>query len=394
MRGRILLGAVGASAIVGVALCTTTCRLGVLPAEAAYREPKPFVTVGTQSSYEFKQAAPWVHYGTATGVNAVGFADFNGDGNYDYVLGLSSNSTSSVPLQMYLGNSSGNFSQATSLLAGSPATVHARKVIVGDFNGDHVPDFFVADHGYDAPPFPGATPVLVLSGGGKFTQAATPGVSKGFQHGASSADVRGAGKLDIVLLDSTNGAYYLTNDGLGSFTAGWGNLPASITTPGANYFTVELIDVDGDGYFDLVVGGHEQDGFPTKVFWGDGSGTFSDSRSVTVPGDPDYPVVLDFLAEDTDGDGVKELVINRTKANPFYEGYYFQILMQANRQFTDASYRIAPSKSNWMGSNAHWVDWIQLVDANQDGVLDLRVMDRSFELVFLNDGHGDFSVWQ
>ena len=45
-------------------------------------------------------------------------------------------------------------------------------MVIADFNGDRVDDIFVADHGYDAYPFPGYQNTLVLSApGGKLVDA-------------------------------------------------------------------------------------------------------------------------------------------------------------------------------------------------------------------------------
>src|SRR5271169_1737100 len=98
----------------------TACRLSVTLL------PAPF-PVRAQSSYAFKQAAPWV---ATNGVNAVGYADFNGDGIYDYVTGSVSGSTGTVPITMFLGDSDGSFSSSNSLLPNPvPGVVHARKIV-------------------------------------------------------------------------------------------------------------------------------------------------------------------------------------------------------------------------------------------------------------------------
>ncbi len=36
-----------------------------------------------------------------------------------------------------------------------PRGIAQREVLMDDFNGDGRKDFFIADHGYDRPPFPG-----------------------------------------------------------------------------------------------------------------------------------------------------------------------------------------------------------------------------------------------
>jgi hypothetical protein len=341
-----------------------------------------------RSSYDYKRTAPWVVTG---GVNSTGYADFNGDGLTDYVRAFISGNTNTVPIKMFLQNSQSEYVEDASLLPNPvPGTVHPRKIVVGDFNGDGVPDFLVADHGYDQPPFPGAVPLLMLSGAGKFATRSLSGVPTGFQHSATAADLRHQGMLDIFVSDSTNGAFLLVNDGNGNFTVSRATLPTSPAI-GAGYYTSELIDLDGDGHVDLLVGGHEQDGAITRIFWGDSSGSFTNARRTDVPADETYRIVLDFVAADTDGDGHKELILNRTKSDPFYQGYYFQIVTVSNRQLTDVSTRITPNKATWEGSTAQWIDWIQVGDVNSSGGSDLRAMDKARNIRFTNDGQGHFT---
>ena len=43
------------------------------------------------------------------------------------------------------------------------AGIHEREAVIADFNGDGIDDFFIADHGLDTQPFPGAQNMLVMS---------------------------------------------------------------------------------------------------------------------------------------------------------------------------------------------------------------------------------------
>jgi hypothetical protein len=177
------------------------------------------------------------------------------------------------------------------------------------------------------------------------------------------------------------------NDGTGNFVVTRQGIPLFRR----GYYTSELIDMDDDGYCDLLVGGHEHEGAATRIYWGNGSGTFSDLCAAPIPGDADYPIVLDFDAEDLDGDGIRELVATRTKARPFYQGYYFQILKLSERWVTDVSTRIVSDRAAWEGDTSHWVAWITLRDFNGDGFRDIVVPDKERSLIYLNDGRGHFT---
>jgi hypothetical protein len=320
------------------------------------------------------------------GLSAVGYADFNRDGREDVLTGYSSGTRETTPLRMLVQSPSGQLILFNHLLPSpNPGSVCARKIIIADFNGDSNPDAFVADHGFDKPPFPGAQPILLLSQDSKLEVGQIPNIPTGFQHSASAADINGDGAPDIFVTDPTNRAFLLMNDGTGGFTVTRQGIP----TIQHGYYTSEFIDLDDDGFYDLLVGGHEHEGAETLVFWGDATGTFTPSRSTRIPNDIDYQIVLDFDAEDLDGDGIRELVLTRTKSS--YRGFYFQMLEMADREFADVSDRIVPDRSTWEGRVARWIPWIVLRDFNGDGSLDLVVPDNGCSPVYLNDGEGNFT---
>ena len=291
-------------------------------------------------------------------------------------------------MKMLLQTGTGRLVQDDSLFrAGPPGSVHARKIVIADFNRDTYPDAFVADHGFDQRPFPGAASILMLShGDGTLDVVPVENMPVGFQHSASAADITGDGAPEVFVTDSTHGAFLLLNDGAGHFDVTRQGIP----TVWHGYFTAELIDLDDDGAYDLLVGGHEHEGAVTLVFWGDSTGTFTEERSSPVPSEPDYRIVLDFDAEDLDGDGHRELVLTRTKSRPFYQGFFLQILDVNARVMTDVSERIVPDRDLWEGAAARWVAWIVIRDFNGDGFLDLVAPDLGCHLVYLNDGQGHF----
>ena len=108
--------------------------------------------------------------------------------------------------------------------------------MIADFNGDHRPDLFIADHGDDHSPFPGYQNTLILSApGGKLVDAtANLPQAYDFTHSVATADVNGDGTTDLYV-GNIYGANHvppevLLNDGRGHFTVGNGLLPASVTS--------------------------------------------------------------------------------------------------------------------------------------------------------------------
>ena len=147
-----------------------------------------------------------------------------------------------------------------------PYTVHPREVLLADFNGNGMTDVFIADHGYDADPFPGWSNQLLLWTAEGYRDATDqlPEDPTGFTHNAAVGDVDGDGDGDVDILVANNGGqfiagpYFLLNDGHASFSANTSKLP-EILRPGSpnddrRPWAAEIADLDGDGYQDLLLG--------------------------------------------------------------------------------------------------------------------------------------------
>lgn len=270
-----------------------------------------------------------------------------------------------------------------------PGGIAPRKALPGDFNGDGKPDVFVLDQGYDHPPFPGAPAYALLSSGSGYVKAEGLDGIIGFQHGGASADIDADGDLDVVV---TNGygfdaPFFFMNDGAGGFV--WDTTRIDGITEAI--YTAELVDVDQDGYVDLLAAGHEYEGFPTQILWGDNTGVFSTMKASILPEIPGQGIVIDIDAADTDADGDKDIVVNRTGDDTglgWYIGYRLQLLEQtAPRSFVDMTEHLVHRPDS---GNADWIVWLRVFDIDGDGDPDLLDDERSQRLIWKNDGFGQF----
>lgn len=215
----------------------------VLSLVVVYTCAIPNVEATKQPSFKLAEGAP-IKVGPMAGQAVI--ADGNHDGNLDIILACgtccgSQPSPESGHVQVLLGDGRGQFTRAK----GTPIPIcpSARKVAVGDGNGDGLLDVFVAQHdSYE---------VVMLAGNGKgeFTPAPdSPFIAaKGTRphtHDITTGDVNGDGQLDLLTTNANdNTISILLGDGKGKFAPA----PNSPLSAGRHpYDVVRLADVNND----------------------------------------------------------------------------------------------------------------------------------------------------
>lgn len=323
------------------------------------------------------------------------YADFDGDGQVDLAtIPVVPGNLPRTPRIVSLGSPLEDITDRV-VEGPLPEFRYGQRALVADFNKDGKPDLYLASaYFFDQ----GANALLLSAPDGKlhWDQALSALEGAGFHQAASAADIDNDGDVDIFVgQDGYSGraAYFLINDGQGHFSLDTARVPATLGQRALS--AGELIDVDRDGYLDLLVGSNDSgfpDAWPTRVYWGGPFG-FANARETVLPTVSGFGVVLDVDADDLDGDGRKEIVVTRT--SPSFQGYYFQVLVPTRRrQFRDESVdRIIGDPSTWPGSLINWapITRIRLADIDGDGSRDVIVDDRGLGLGWVNDGTGHFT---
>ena len=274
-------------------------------------------------------------------------------------------------------------------------------MLVADFNGDGVDDIFAVDSGMDLPPFDPGQNKLFLSENGKLVDATHKLPQKLLDnHGASFGDIDNNGTIDILVnalhADANN---MHVNKGDGNFVIDNSLLPSLATQ--YSHTISGLIDVDGDGWLDMILGRWDTSSTPTSLlFLNDGTGNFSNSNPIKLPlAGVNKESILDIKAIDLNWDGLPDLAISVTNGGDFDEFYklpYVQLLVnKGDGVFVDETdIRFPQNKIPSPPTTELFHDWhksVEVVDLNLDGYEDM-VLDYSSTspTILINDGNGKF----
>jgi hypothetical protein len=172
----------------------------------------------------------------------------------------------------------------------------------------------------------------------------------------------------VSFLDASNGNSVLAVGALGTAVAGvgWPN-PKSLPNTQGTYFVL-VVDLNGDGIPDLVLGSNQ-----VSIFLGKSDGTYTKAATPSIQGPTSYPIV----SADFNGDGIPDLAV------PLYGSNEIAILLgKGNGTFAAALMASVPGFP---------VDVSQLVvaDFNGDGIPDLAVIDSDNSTVDILLGNGD-----
>ncbi|MFM6947409.1 MAG: FG-GAP repeat domain-containing protein [Aquirufa sp.] len=306
------------------------------------------------------------------------YADIDLDGDED-IFGTKQNAKSLIKI-----NQAGVFTNQT-IDDPNSIFIFPRSVIGNDFNGDGYIDFVVLAHNNEQiNPNPGEIPSLFLNNKDKTFKVSKLDIKSAFWHLGSSADVDKDGDNDLLIC-TAGSIQMMLNDGSGKFTKSDQWIPNSYAN--CNLIGGMLEDFNGDGWMDLLVFGHEYNDltnapFPskTRILFGSSSLKYAESNSLVIDSDKTgFGIVLDALYTDLNNDGKKELILVRT-GDPvnfsFYKGYKIQIL-NGNTDVT------ASFISNSFNKSESSINWIKVLDVNNDGKKDIVDGEKRRNIYFM-----------
>ena len=303
-------------------------------------------------------------FATEAGPTSVTIADANNDGKPDLIVANSGANNLSVLLNLTTpGSATPNFAVEQPFAAGAnPAAV-----ISADLNGDGKPDLIAANLGdntisvvMNAMASSAALPTFAPKQ--DFASAYDP-VGVGAPVYVTTADLNGDGKPDLIVSDSDNFGVFLNTTIPGSATASYG--ARQIFTTGTNSETIAIVDVNGDGKLDVLVGARDANNiwlFMNTTTPGAGTVSFAAPQKFATGVNPRSMISLDI-----NGDGKPDLIT----AN-LYAKTISVLLNTTATGATTASF--ATPQTFATGTSPVWVT---AADINRDGRPDLIVANNT-----------------
>tara|TARA_B110000259_G_C13996065_1_gene394452 strand:+ start:79 stop:1596 length:1518 start_codon:yes stop_codon:yes gene_type:complete len=409
---------------------------------------------GKANTYSCNGTRPGLNY--ISGIDqdcltAAAVFDINLDGYEDFILpptfcfGPQENfSTQKIEYEVYMYQDGEFILNSNDIFSNTiPKSYLGRKAFAGDFDGDGDGDAFIACTGVDQQPYPREIEPSILlinefNENGKIRVVEINEYSS--SHEASSADIDNDGDLDIFSAGYVNPDRFvgyhnglLLNDGNGNFnrsnniTYYDNKITDNIRSIFDSVTSSEIIDIDNDGYNDILYGGNEALstlGEPTtgsvKILWGTQDFTFDTLDKTQIPIVSGFGVITDLDSYDLDNDGTKEIILLRTGDNLdedgqlfssggefsnifigqsfYYGGYYIQIVKIVDREAIDVTLDFISDNFNrtpnrmWSDCDydSSWIRWLTIGDYDNNGQIDL------YTPLFYEVGPGekDFKRWE
>lgn len=221
-------------------------------------------------------------------------ADFDGDGNLDTAV-----TTNRNRIEVFHGKGDGTFEASTRYTFASTSE-KTHRCITADFNGDSLPDIAVTQE----TPVVGFFYVLLNNGDGGFgAPIQSPAANGWYLSGIASADFDGDGKTDVVAgTRFSEGAVWIyRGNGDGTFQAPVKHVVDAVAGGYGEVGEIATGDIDHNGSPDIAI---VATGGKVGIIYNDGAGGFNGPETVLTIDSVIHRVQI----ADMDGDGWNDVV--------------------------------------------------------------------------------------
>lgn len=284
------------------------------------------------------------------------YYDFNKDGKKDV---WTYNFKSPWPTNQRGVSVFSEYTKNSSSLIVETSLTSVRKAVISDVNNDGYKEIVMFSQGYDAHPFPGDSIGIFYPKDNRHQYLSQ---HIGFFHGGAVGDINNDGLSDIVtfgLPDNRNNipTIYL-NEGNGRFSKSNSNYINFPFDGRGGYPTIELYDMDNNGFLDMVVGSTNI----IKIIKNtNGVFNYNDVISIKTNGLP-----LSFIFYDFNKDNKVDILSTNTYD---YQGYNINLYNSDNNNFNDETLKYFDEVEE--RSQYTWIKLIRLFDQDKDGDLDV-----------------------
>lgn len=234
-----------------------------------------------------------------------------------------------------------------------------RKAVVSDMDNDGYQDVVMFSSGYDAPPFPGDSIGIFYPKDNTFQYLSD---DIGFFHGGAVGDINNDGLVDIVTFglphEMNNTPTIYLNKGNKKFiksTVNHRNFPIDGR---GGYPSIELYDMDGNGYLDMILGSSNSIKIVKNT-----NGVFDMNNSIVIN---TRELPMSFIFFDFNNDKKIDIVSNNTYN---YNGYNINLYLNNGNNFTDETSKYFDKTTHQ--SQYTWIKWLRMFDYDKDGDLDI-----------------------
>jgi hypothetical protein len=288
------------------------------------------------------------------------YGDINGDGFQDILVSFNSQ------LKWFINaKDNKHYNSDTTYITQSTRGINAHKIIKTDVNNDGKADYIV--FGVDEAVvgnYTGNFNVLIANTKGTFDVTTIDNSRRLWFHNGAAGDLNGDGNVDVI-----TATYIWYGNGKGNFT----NSEFSINKYTKAVLAYEILDMNGDGLNDIVLGtmdnDYEPNGHTTIIY--NNKGSFTDSKVYNFEQEKEWKAIMDLELFDMNSDGKKDIIQLRQNNDGISK---ILVYIDSNGKYLlDDTYFDNPLDGGKAEGNMDSYGWssFKFDDMDKDGVVDI-----------------------